>query len=321
MRFILILVLVICLSGCGKTEAQKKQDYIVQNFYEMFTQYNVVEDGIYIVSANEKFGLVNSHDGTVYAEVEYEKMEKLNNNDVLASKNGQYVIMSKHGDIKTVIGEYENIRSYYKNDELRLLTYNGGYYTLLDKEGQLITDFGQFDHLSLDTKHNDRFVIQRGTLYTIINEQGNQITNLGRYDGLIPDFDNGKFIGIKGDKKGIINDSGVTVVQFSYDDIWKSGKNGLYILNKNHKFGVANLDCKIIMPVDFSGIEGYETVFITKYGELYGIYDLHGNELLPCQYEKPTQIVSNAKEFSCYVLKDGQTYKITYDGEKFNKGI
>lgn len=321
MRFLWILVLVLALSGCGKTEAQKKQEYIRHNFYEIFTQYNVVEDGIYIVSASEKFGLVNSNDGTIYAEVEYDKMQKIDDNDILASKDGQYVIMSKHGDIKTTLGEYENIRSYKNGEELRLLTYNGGYYTLLSGDGQLITDFGQFDHLSLDTKNNDRFVIQRGTLYTIINEQGDQIANLGRYDGLIPDFENGKFICIKGDKKGIIKDNGVTVLPFSYDDIWKSGKNGLYILNKNHLFGVANLDGKIIMPVDFTGIEGYETVFVTKYGELYGIYDLQGNELLPCQYEKPTEVVSNSKEFSCYVLKDGNSYKITYDGEKFNKGL
>lgn len=303
--------MIFSLTGCGKTELEKKQEYVKKNFYEIFSQYNIVADGIYIVSANEKFGLVNSNDGTIYAEAEYDKMQKIDGDNVLSAKDYKYVIMSKTGDVKRELGYYDNIRVYHNGEQPRLLTYTAGYYTLLDGSGELITDFGQFDHLALDTSKNDRFVIQRGTLFTIINEEGNQISNLGRYDELVPDFENEKFIGIKGNKKGIIKNNGVTVVQFTCDDIWKAEKNGLYVLVRDNLMGVADADGKIIIPIKFTGIDSYEKIFIVKENDKYGFCDLEGNLLTECVYEAPTDIKSDKETFTCKVQKDGKIFELS----------
>lgn len=311
MKLLLILIMVLSLTGCGKTELEKKQDYVKEHFYEIFSQYNIVEDGIYIVSANEKYGLMNSNDGTIYQEVEYDKMQKIDGDNVLAAKDYKYVIMSKTGKVKKELGYYDNIRAYHNGEAPRLLTYSDGYYTLLDGTGELITDFGQFDHLALDTALNDRFVIQRGTLFTIINEQGNQISNLGRYDELIPDFENGKFIGVKGNKKGIIKDNGVTVVQFACDDIWKAEKNGLYVLVQGNLMGVADKDGKIIIPVKYAGIDSYQKVFVIKDGDKYGFCDLEGNFLTECEYDGVSDIKSDKESFTCTVQKDGEFFNLS----------
>lgn len=295
------------LCGCGQTP----QDYVKENFYDLYSKYNVIKDGVYIVENDGVFSVVNSLTGDVYVDGGYSRMEKLNETKLLAANGMAYSIISPNGEMLVDLGEYENIRLYKNGDEPRLLTYNAGYYTLLDQNGDVIGDYGEFDHLELNTKTNDRFVIQRGTLYTVINEQGNQIANLGRFEQLVPVFENDAYIVLRNGKKGVINNNGAFIIQPSYHDIWCMNKNGCYAVNVDDSFGVADKNGRVIIPVKYDGIEGYKMAFVAVKDGLYGVFDSNGKEVLPCEYEKTDKISETETEFSACFVKNGAEYTVT----------
>ncbi len=315
MKKILLLVIVATLVLCGCM--QTKEEYMVKNFYDLFSRYNVVKDGIYIVEKDEVYSVVNSLTGEVYIDGGYLKIEKITDESLLAKNDTGYHIIAPTGEAIKDLGEYQNIRLYNNADMPRLLTYNEGYYTLLDGEGELIGDYGIFDHLELNTKTNDCFVIQRGSLYTVINEKGNQIANLGRYEELVPAFNNDAYIVMRNGKKGVINSRGSFVIQPSYHNIWVMNKNGCYALNTEDSFGVADTKGKVIVPVKYDGIEGYKFAFVAVKDGLYGAFDIAGKEILPCESKEVTDIKETETEFTADFINAPSIYSVTANADGF----
>lgn len=312
-KILAIIFVIVLLCGCSLTQ----EDYIKKNFYDLFSQYNVIKDGVYIVESDGMYSVINSISGEVYVDKMYSRLEKITDEKLLAANDFKYEIIAPTGEVIKNIGNFENIRLYKNGDQPRLLTYNKGYYTLLDENGETIGDYGIFDHLELNTKTNDCFVIQRGSLFTVINEKGNQIANLGRYEELVPVFENESYIVMRNGKKGVINSRGAFVIQPSYHNIWKMNKNGYYALNTQDSFGVANTSGKVIVPVKFDGVEGYKHAVVVTKDSKYGIYDLQGNEILPCEYNQPTDVTENNNEFYANFLKDQNLYGVTVNAEGF----
>lgn len=314
-RLAVIVFMIILLCACGgKTE----QELIVENFYQAYSGYNVIENGVYIVEKDGLFAIINSLTGEVYCDFLYDRMEKISNEKILAAKEGKFSIVSQKGRTICDLGNYGNVRLYYNEEQPRLLTYNDGYYTLLDENGELIGDYGTFDHLELNTKTNDQFVIQRGTLYTVINEKGNQIANLGRFDELKSEFENDAYIVTKGGKKGVINHRGVSVIQSKYDNIWKLNKNSCYVLNSGDKFGVANQKGKTIISVGYDGIDGYEQVIIVSKDDKYGVFGIDGTQYAACEYNQPYDINEKDGAFTCMLSKEEKVFKLTVCNGEFN---
>ncbi len=314
-RIFIAVFLLLLLTACGgKTE----QELIKENFYQAYSGYNVIENGVYIVEKDGLFAIINSETGEVYSDFLYDRMEKISNEKILAAKSGQYSIISPKGKEICQLGNYGNVRLYYNDDTPRFLTYNDGYYTLLDENGETIGDYGTFDHLELNTVTNDRFVIQRGTLYTVINEKGNQIANLGRYDELVPEFENDSYIVTRSGKKGVINHRGAAIIQLKYDNIWKLNKNTCYVLNSGDKFGAASIKGKIVLPVEFDGVEGYENVLVASKDGYYGVFGTDGREYAACEYNEPYEVKETDGVFKCKLTKDKKVFEITADGEQFN---
>lgn len=314
-KIVLIICALLTLSGCS---AAKKEEVKTHDFYSIYENYNVVGNGIYIVGKNKKFGIADSKSGKVYLDLDYDRLEKIDENRVLAAKDGHFSLLSSIGALLKDLGDYGNIRIYRNGNEIRLLTYNDDYYTLLSADGSLITDLGKFDELMLDYVSNDRYVIKRGTLYTVIDENGDKISNLGRYDVLTPVFETNAYIVSSGGKKGVINPNGVTVISITHEDLWKAKKNSCFVVSDGGKLGAyASNGTQIIKP-EYEGLEGHERCFAaTKDGKV-GIIAVDGTVLAPCEYTDLNVVKSDNAEFSGTMNKDNTVHSFKYTDDGFN---
>jgi len=117
-KLIVTLFVLLMLTACGgKTE----QELIKENFYQAYSGYNIIENGVYIVEKDGLFGIINSQTGEVYSNFVHDRMEKIDNEKILAAKDGQYSIISPYGKEICHLGNYGNIRLYYNENSPRLL--------------------------------------------------------------------------------------------------------------------------------------------------------------------------------------------------------
>lgn len=68
-------------------------------------------------------------------------------------------------------------------------------------------------------------------------------------------------------------------------------KDGI-ILKQNNKLGLFNCKGYEIIPCEYDTIEKYNSYFVVKKGEFYGVFDKRGNAILDCKHS-----IYNAKAF------------------------
>ena len=268
----------ICQSDVNLDAGTYKSYAIDNNGNKLFTSYDSVEaiqnvdrknqifydKTVLKVSKNGKYGLIN-FSGKELVSCEYDAIEPLkylensfvttkNNKKGLVDQTGTVIIENEYADIKGLTDNYEN-GYIVKNDSSRfgVITtgktkvldtvyteiknvYGSSMYVVKDEEGiKVVSKDGttvvanKFDDV-VDLSSN-KMIVVINSKYGILDETGNTLVE-ATYDSLKYAFGE-YYIAKKDGKAGMINSKGLEVVAFEYKDISYMEDEGFIIAEKD----------------------------------------------------------------------------------------
>ena len=200
-----------------------------------------------------------------------------------------------------------------ENDEV----YNAdlfGYYSV--KKGSL---YGIYFSKSKDKKHTeiefDRISVDgvgaimasKNKKMGIFTLQGEQITGFEYDDEFIAQYSGIGYRVSKDKKRGIIDRQGKTIIEPIYDDVstFTYGNKEIFKVKIEEKYGIANREGKLILPIEFKYIDDLNNHFLVVSPEKkVGLYDNKGNLLVSVKYNWITKTPS--RNSSILVLHEGE---------------
>lgn len=240
-----------------------------QNGEEIFTEFKSIEPiklkniasslmyekSILTYKENEKFGLINL-EGKKLTKAIYDKIEGLpyKEGELLVQKEGKYGVINLKGN-QLIKPQYDQINvDGYSNDENGYK--NAGY--IVGNKTEEGYRYGYIDingKMLLETEYNE---IQR-------------ITDVKENDIYLIAAKNGQY-GLFKNKEQVIGNE--------YQSITYNLTDETLILQKTKKFGVANLDGKIIIPVEYKQIDNTGIyIYATNEDGTENVYTKEGTEV------------------------------------------
>ena len=188
---------------------------------------------------------------------------------------------------------------------------------LISSYENVILDYG-YTKLSENIENNkavlrNMLVVTNDRYYGVINaSDGTEILEC-KYDDIIYQEATGDFIVYTGGKYGIIGTDKKTKVDINYDDIQLMDYDaGLYLVERNNKFGVIDLNGNSVIyaeydkiGVDISRFEendlktGYilvDNLIPVMSNNKWGLFDKKGNQVVAFEYDSFGYIANNNKE-------------------------
>lgn len=240
-----------------------------QNGEEIFTEFKSIEPiklkniasslmyekSVLTYKENEKFGLINL-EGKKLTKAIYEKIEGLpyKEGELLVQKEGKYGVINLKGK-ELIKPQYDQINvDGYSNDENGYK--NSGY--IVGNKTEEGYRYGYIDingKMLLELEYNE---IQR-------------ITEVKENDIYLISAKNGQY-GLFKNKEQVIGNE--------YQSITYNQTDETLILQKTKKFGVANLDGKIIIPVEYKQIDSIGMyIYATNENGKENVYTKEGTEI------------------------------------------
>ena len=240
-----------------------------QNSEEIFTEFKSIEPiklkniasslmyekSVLTYKENEKFGLINL-EGKKLTKAIYEKIEGLpyKEGELLVQKEGKYGVINLKGK-ELIKPQYDQINvDGYSNDENGYK--NAGY--IVGNKTEEGYRYGYIDingKMLLELEYNE---IQR-------------ITDVKENDIYLIAAKNGQY-GLFKNKEQVIGNE--------YQSITYNQTDETLILQKTKKFGIANLDGKIIIPVEYKQIDSIGMyIYATNENEKENVYTKEGTEI------------------------------------------
>lgn len=158
----------------------------------------------------------------------------------------------------------------------------------------------------------------------------------------------GDFLVKINNKIGIKNNSGKDKIKVQYDKIELINQDlKMYVVKKDNKYGVINQNEKVIIPINYDEIGLdlnsfsknniknkyilFDELIPVKKEELWGMYDIEGNQVLKCKYNNFGCIASKVKnaenvliipDYNAIVVnKNDKYYLIDKNGKELLNGI
>lgn len=213
------------------------------------------EKSVLKYSSNGKYGLINL-DGKKITKAIYDEIDSLpyKEGELIAKQNNKYGVINING-IELVDIKYELI-------EL------DGYYT----------DENQYQYAGYIVSNKT----DEGYRYGYIDNQGKLITGI-EYNELsrvtdIHDNNNVYLLCAKNGQFGIIK-NGKELIPNGYQSIRFDEANNVFVVEKSKKFGIANMDGKIIIPVEYKQIDITGIYLYAQNDQGTTIYNSEGNQV------------------------------------------
>lgn len=286
---------------------------------EIFTEYEQVEaienidenqnlsyEGkVLKVQKDEKYGLIDMT-GKEVLSCEYDKITALQGvkNTLLVLKDDNYGIVNNEGKV-LIPTNYAEIQSL--GDEASqgfIVKSTDGKYGIVDIANNQV----------LEVKYENIYKIHQGSYYVVsknnkqlvVKNDGTEVVDAkdGEIVAILKNPDNG-IIYKKENKYGILDLSGGTVIEASYEDL-KEAKTGILIAKKDGKYGIIDLQGNI--KVDFK----YNSITYNEKGDLYVAEDEnYNNEIINSNYEtKLTGMVTDLNDEKGYIeIREDNGYK------------
>lgn len=181
-------------------------------------------------------------------------------------KDGKYGLIGLEGKeiTKAIYDEIDSLP--YKEGEL-LVKQNEKYGVINIKGNKLIEI--QYDTIAVDEYYTDEnryqyagYIVsiktQEGYRYGYLNREGKEILK-AEYNELsrvteIQDNENSYLIGAKKGQYGITK-NGESIIANEYQSIRYDASNQVFVMEKSKKYGIANLEGKMIVPVQYNQID------------------------------------------------------------------
>lgn len=254
--------------------------------------------GMAIVKENKKWGLIDIHNNTILRNI-YDTIEELGLFQNIKFKlNNKYGLVDNRGKI-LFDTTYSNVYSIWNTSYYFLATNNLKKYTIIDTNGKMLSDF-LFDCIYAITEYDFLFffVLQIGDNYGIYNKDFKEIVPIRHNNIDILNYIS-YFIGFI-NKKGFLDTNKRDYLPIKYN--WMSNKNfylnyepyyakkdTLIEIEKNGKWGMANLKGDIIIPIIWDEIDKKEkfikTTKIINGKKKVGIINFKNEIIIPHEYE------------------------------------
>ncbi len=204
-------------------------------------------------------------------------------------KDGKYGILNLEGkEITKAI--YEQIDSLpYKEGEL--LVKQNEKYGVINIKGNVLVE-SQYDEIQVDEYYTSEksyryagYIVllktSEGYRYGYLNYKGKEILKI-EYNEIervkeIKDTDNIYLIGAKNGQYGVTKNE-ETVIKNEYQSIHYDGTNQVMVLEKSKKYGVANLEGKVIIPIQYDEIDITGNYLYAKNHQGVTVYNKNGTQ-------------------------------------------
>lgn len=262
---------------------------------EMFTQYDEVtaisvngivsnlpyEKTVLRYKSNEKYGLIDFN-GKIITKPIYEDIQGLENkeSELLIKRDGKYGVINAKG-AKLIKEEYDNIVA-------------DGFYTETNKYGLSGYIVGN------KTEEGYRYGYINSKLKKVLNTEYNiinRIIEIGQTKDVY-------LIASKNGQYGVVKNNKV-IINYSYQGIEYDDSNKIFELQRNSKYGIANIEGKEIIPVQYSEIEikGTYLQALKTEEEGYIYFNAEGTKIDNLGYT--SMIKTNNDNYYITINKDG----------------
>ncbi len=297
--------------GTYKTKALNEKNEQIYSEYEQVEALENYDESnnlwytknILKVVKDGKYGLLNTSNGALVVNCEYDEIEALKGveNSFITEKDNKYglvdnigtvILESNYEDIKPLTNEYED-GFIVENEE--------GKYSLTSYGKQEILK-PIYDEIKQTDGDNNYYIVREGQDLEVVDSDGQKYL-VGEYDDIIS-VNNGNAIVENNNKYGVVNVDGTEVIKPDYDSIsYASGNN--YIVEANNKFGVINTDNEQLIDTKYDNIVYRSTAGFYEATNSDYTSDLIDNNM---EVKLSGVIVSEVNESDGYI-------KVRQDGE------
>lgn len=205
-----------------------------------------------IIKENEKYKLINIS-GEEKIPAEYDSLEYAFLDYYIARKDGQYGIINTSNEVKL---EFTYRYVQYSSDEDFIIAQKEEYTSeLLDREFNVkVTGI-----ISEINKEKNYIKVRTGDDYKYYNFKLEEKTNIEILSG------NTLFLSKKDGKYGYVNNQGIVVVDYKYDDATEQNKYGYVSVNKDGKWGCLNQKGEVVVEPIYELTNNSYVNFINKW--------------------------------------------------------
>ena len=121
-----------------------------------------------------------------------------------------------------------------------------------------------------------------------INTKGEKLFELPDKNMMVNEFEdeNVAFVSNNNNKKALMNDNGIFLTDFIYDNIYGGSKEGLFEVQRDQKHGHIDLQGKEIIPCIYDKCNYFsEGIAAECLNEKWGMIDYFNNTVIPFEYE------------------------------------
>ena len=255
---------------------------------------NVYGNNMYVIKENSTWKIIDE-EKNIYLENAFEDVKQINGNNIVAKKNGKYGIVTINGETKvdyiyddltfaftdTYIAKKDNAYGIISIDNEEKLAFN---YTYIKYETE--ADFIRAQKENSSELLDRNFVVKAEGIVSEINTNKNYIKiRVGEdykyYNFKLQEKQNTEilttntiFLSKKDGKYGYVNDKGIVVVDYIYDDATEQNKYGYVAVKKNGKWGSLDQTGKVIVEPTYSLENNLVIDFI---GEWHLAEDINAN--------------------------------------------
>lgn len=245
----------------------------------IYDDVSYFQDGLATVRVGLKLGVIDKN-GTEIVPVDYDDIS-FDSRFIIADSNGKYGCFDKSGNLifKTV---YDSITMLPEKDSA--IVYIGDQPEIVDFKGKIeVSD--KYDSISYyGSEYSD------GMIEVRINDKVGFL-DISDFSEVIPPvndwvsfFKKGRAVVGNGNKYGIIDKNGNTVVPLNYDYV-EIFDNGTLALDQGDEYVLADVNGKIISDNQYDSIDEIGSYYIVETGGKYGLLDETGTEVVAPVYE------------------------------------
>lgn len=254
-------------TGTYKTKAlNSKNDEILTGYdtIEAIANKDVnslwYEENILKVKKDGKYGLIDLK-GKEILPIEYDDIQATLGvkNSLKIQKDGKYGVANIEGKV-VIKPEYADILQLGEDNKSGYIVKNdNGKYGIVDYSDTPVLQC-EYDAVS-QIYGNDMYVVTKSGKQILVNKDGTEaIKNNSNYNS-IEEVLKTKEAGViikKGEKYGVINLDGETIVEPNYEDL-KEAKPGILICKKNEKYGIIDLENNEKISAQYTNITYQES--------------------------------------------------------------
>lgn len=260
---------------------------------------------------SEHWGIMGQ-EGAIFPEFIYDSLQLISENFALLFQRDSTFALFSNGS-KVDISEYDHHVQLLRprsgaafNDsipsEFLLASNQSGYKRIYNNVGQeIISGF----YTQVDALSPHHLVIEKNNRKGLINESGESLLPI-RYNG-IANYNNGYLSTLSGTKFGIFNDKKEIDIAPGYDVILQPYNDSLLIVSKRKKFGIIDRSNKTFLPFEYDEVRYWtDSLALAKGGGEWKLINFYKNEPVYEGIENYKVISNNAGEIVITFYKGKQ---------------